>query len=135
ELTRLEERVPAVRRVVRGDRLERAPVQVAREDDVDDVLRVRAPPGRDRVDDRDRTLDRQLLVDADLLAELPVESGDEALPRVHAPARQQPVLPARLLVADEEDAAVPAQDRRDPDPRLRAHPPQGPQPPAPRSPS
>ena len=39
--------------------LERA-VELAREDDVDDMLRPQAPLGGDRLDDRDRPLDGQL---------------------------------------------------------------------------
>ena len=46
------------RRRLRGHRLERAPLEVAGEDDVDDVLRGETPPRGDRVDDRDRAFDR-----------------------------------------------------------------------------
>ena len=104
--------------VVRGDLLERLPGQVAGEDDVHDVLGGEAAHRRDRVDDRHRPLDRHLGADADLLGELAVEGVDEALAGVDAAARQQPVLLAVLLVPAEEDARLPAQDRRDADPRL-----------------
>jgi hypothetical protein len=57
-------------RVLGRDRLERSPAEIAREDDVDDVLRRGEPRRRDRVDDRDRTLERHI-VDPDLLCELP----------------------------------------------------------------
>ena len=119
ELVEREEAVPAHCRVLRGHGLERA-VEVAGEDDVDDVLRAQRALGRDRVDERHRALDRRRL-DAHLLAELAVERVDEALARLHAPAREQPHLPPALLVSAQEHAAVPAEDRRDPDARLAHH--------------
>src|ERR671934_220112 len=74
--------------------------------------------GCDRVDDRHRPLDRNLVGDPQLLGQLPVERVDEALPRVHAPARQEPVLPLPLFVPAEEHASPPAENRGDADPRL-----------------
>ena len=59
ELAQREEPMPAHSRVGRGGRLERPAPQVAREDDVHDVLRREAPLRRDRVDDRDRALERE----------------------------------------------------------------------------
>ena len=61
------------------------------------------------------------VVDPDLLRELAVQRVDEALARVDAAARQQPVLLSRLLVPAEQHPALPAQDRRDADARLGAH--------------
>src|SRR6185436_356850 len=118
QVVEAEQAVSADGRVLGVDRLERASAEVAREDDVDDVLRREALHGRDRVDDRDRALDRHLLVDPKLLPELAVEGVDQALPRVHAPAGQEPVLLAGLLVTAEQHSVVPAQQRRDADPRL-----------------
>src|SRR5262249_49534147 len=52
----------------------------------------------------------------------------------HAAARQQPVLAAALLVAAEEDPAVPEQDCGDANPRLGPHrTPEEPKPLSPRS--
>src|SRR6202166_5237106 len=57
-----------------------------------------------------------MIGDSDLLVQLAVERGDEALACVHASTRQQPVLPAAgLLVPAEQDAILPAQDGRDAD--------------------
>src|SRR2546430_10471638 len=121
EVVETEQPVPADGRVLRVDRLQRASAEVAREDDVDDVLGREALHGRDRVDDRDRALNRHLLADSELLPELSVQRIDQALPRVHAPARQQPVLLAGLLVAAEQHPVVPTQQRRDADPGLSPH--------------
>src|SRR5947208_3375657 len=123
EVVETEQSVPADGRVLRVDRLQRASAEVAREDDVDDVLGREALHGRDRVDDRDRALNRHLLADSELLPELSVQRIDQALARVHAPARQQPVLLAGLLVAAEQHPVVPAQQRRDADPGLSPHDP------------
>ena len=57
--------------------------------------------------------------EARLLGELAVERLDERLAAPHAAAREQPVLAAALLVAAEEDRAVPAEQGGDADPRLR----------------
>src|SRR4051794_27466267 len=103
ELRGVEEAVAADGGVVRRHRLERASGEIAREDDVHDVLRLQSALRRDRVDDRDRALDRQLVPDPDLLVELPVERIDEALAGVDAAAREQPVLAAACLL-------VPAQE-------------------------
>src|SRR6266545_3811190 len=116
-----EQAVPADGCVLRCHAFERAPTEIAREDDVDDVLRREAAYRRDRVDDRDGPLDRQLVVDPDLLRQLAVEGVDEALARVHTATREQPVLLPALLVTTEKDASPPAQDRRDTDPRLSWH--------------
>src|SRR5206468_7956258 len=123
EVIETEQPVPADGRVLRVDRLQRASAEVAREDDVHDMLGREALYWRDRVDNRDRALNRHLLADSELLPELAVEGIDQALPRVHAPARQQPVLLAGLLVAAKQHAVVPAQQRRDADPRLSPHDP------------
>ncbi len=59
---------------------------------------------------------------ADLLLELAPQRLDEAFAAVDAAARQQPVLAAPgLLVPAEQDAALPAEDGRDPDARLERH--------------
>ena len=118
QLVGAEESMTADGHVLRGDRLERALAQVAREDDVDDVLRGEAANRRDRVGDSDRPLDRHLVVDPHLLPQLAVEGVDEAFARVHPAAREEPVLAAALLVPAEQDAPLPAQDRGDPDARL-----------------
>src|SRR5690349_14021123 len=57
---------------------------------------------------------------------------DQALARVDAAAGKQPVLAALLLVAAEQDARLPAQQRGDADPRL-AHCCDEPKPRTPRS--
>src|SRR5262245_44896552 len=121
QLPRVEEPVTAHGRVLRRDRLQGSPLEVAREDDVDDVLRGDAVSRRDRVDDRDRTLDGNLVVQPDLFGQLPVQRADEALTRVHPTAGEQPVRAAVLLVPAEQDPSAPAQDRGHPDPRLGAH--------------
>ncbi len=65
--------------VARRDGLERAPTEIAREDDVHDVLGREAADGRNRVDDRNRSLDRQLVADPELLGKLAMQRVDEAL--------------------------------------------------------
>ena len=50
-----------------------------------------------------------------------MQRAHEALARVHSTAGQQPVGAPVLLVAAEEDAPTPAEDRRHPDPRLGRH--------------
>ena len=136
ELLDPEEPVAAHCLVRRGDVYERA-VELTGEHDVDDVLRPDAALGGDRLDDRDRPLDRQLLVLPDetrLLGQLSVQRLDERLAAPDAPARKEPVLAAALLVATEEDRAVPSQHGGDADPRLRPHQaPDEPRPPSPRS--
>src|SRR6185312_10260453 len=121
EITDLEEPVPAHGCIPRGDRFERSPAEIAREDDVHDMLRREAVPRGDRVDECDGSFHRELIVDADLLGELAVQRVDETLAAVDAAAGQKPVLLARLLVAAEEHAPLPAQDRRDTDARLGLH--------------
>ena len=116
-----EQAVTAYRGVLRRDGLQRSPAEIAREDDVYDVLRHEAALRADRIDNRDRTFHRQLIVDADLLCELAVQRVDEALATVDAAAWQEPVLLAGLLVSAEEHASLPAQDRRDSNARLRGH--------------
>ena len=66
-------------------------------------------------------LERELVVDPELLAELAPERVDEALAGVDPAAGQEPVLLRALLVTAEEDPVLPAEDRRDADPRLRGH--------------
>src|SRR5207342_2348068 len=100
----------------RSDGLERALAEVSREDDVDDVLGRERADRSDRVHDRDRTLDGRVVVDSDLLGQLTVKRVDEALAGVDAPAGEQPVLAAALLVPAEQQAPLPEQDRRDADP-------------------
>ena len=78
-------------------------VELAGEDDVDDVLRPQAPLRRDRLDDRDRPLDGQLVVLPDepcLLRELALERVHERLAAANASAGEQPVLSPALLVAE-----------------------------------
>ena len=60
----------------------------------------------------------RVVVDPELLGQLAVERVDEALAGVDAAAGEQPVLAAALLVPAEQQAPLPAQDRRDADPRL-----------------
>src|SRR4051794_2281226 len=62
EVAFVEEPVAAHCRVLRGDRFERASRQVAREDDVYDVLRGERALRSNRVDDRDRPFDGQLVL-------------------------------------------------------------------------
>ena len=84
-------------------------------------LRYESDGRRDRVDDRDGSLERDLLAareEPGLLEELPMQRRDEALPDANASPGQEPHLARRLLVAQKENAPLPAQDRRDPDPRL-----------------
>src|SRR3954452_19127907 len=134
EVALVEQAVAAHGRVLRGDRFERATGEVAREDDVHDVLRRERALRRDRVHDRDRTFDGQLVLDSDLLAKLAVQRVDEALARVDTAAGEQPVLAAiGLAVAAKEDPVLPAQERRDADPRLHAHTFELPKPRTPRS--
>src|SRR5207245_4296464 len=107
---------------------------IARGDDLHQVLRREALLRGDRIDDRNWAFDRQLIVDPDLLCELPVQRVDEAFAAVDAAAGKQPVLPPRLLVTAEEHAPLPLQDRRDPDARLRSlHVADDPKPRTPRS--
>src|SRR5262249_17894440 len=87
--------------------------EVGREDDVDDVPVVGRPVRRDRLGDRDRALEEQLVGQAELLAELARERFGERLATLDAPAGEQPVLLARLLLTAQQDASVPAQERRD----------------------
>src|SRR4051812_10214816 len=134
EVALVEEPVPAHRSVLRGDRFERASRQIAREDDVHDVLRGECALRSNRVDDRDRPFDGQLVLDPDLFAKLAVQGIDEALAGVDAAAREEPVLaPVRLLMAAEENPVLPAQERRDADPRLHAYTFELPKPRTPRS--
>src|SRR5438874_8846920 len=121
------------RRVGGGHRLERAAAEVAGEDDVNHVLGRERTHGCDRIDDRDRPLDRQLVRDPELLDQLTVQRSDEALARVHAASRKQPVVAIALLVPAEEDAPAPAQDRGDANPRLGHQLPDDPWPRTPRS--
>ena len=77
-------------------------------------------------------------VDPDLLGDLAVERVHQRLARVDAAAREQPDVPPALVVAAEQDAVAPAQERRDADPGLApsrrlASTPDEPRPPAPRS--
>src|SRR6476646_4426652 len=134
EVALVEEPVAAHGRVLGGDSFERASREIAREDDVHDVLRRERALRRDRVDDRDRPFDRELVLDPDLLAKLAVERIDKALARVDAAAGQQPVLAAvGLLVAAQEDPVRPAQERRDADPWFHAYTFELPKPRTPRS--
>src|SRR5437588_7664410 len=121
EVVEAEQPVTADGGVLGVDCLQRATAEVTGEDDVHDVLGREALNGRDRVDDRHRTLDCHLLADPELLPELAVQGIDQALPRVHSSTRQQPVLLPGFLVAAQQHTFVPAQQRRDPDPRLSAH--------------
>src|SRR5207248_5049050 len=73
------------------------------------------------------------VVDPDLLRELPAQGIDERLARIHPPAGEQPVVLVLLLVAAEQNAIPPVQERRDPDPRLAQFLPDDPKPPSPRS--
>src|SRR5206468_1298962 len=116
-----EEPVTTHSGVLRGDGLERASSEVAREDDVHDVLLREAARRRDRVDEGDGSLHWQLVVDPDLLRQLAVQRVDEALSGVDAAAGQEPVLLACLLVPAQEHASLPAQDRRDADAWLESH--------------
>src|SRR5438034_1597593 len=125
--------MPADGRVLRRHRFQRATGQVAREDYVHDVRGRERAHGRNRIDDRDGPFDRRLVVDSDLLVELAVEGVDQALARVHAAARQQPVVAPALLVPAKEHAPPPPQDRRDTNPRLGHQALEEPKPRTPRS--
>src|SRR6266446_6429778 len=122
ELRAFEQPVAAHRGVLRRRRLERAPREIAREDDVHDVLRREGALRRDRVDDRDRPFDRDLVIDPNLFAELTVQCIREALAGVHAAAGQEPVVAAAgFLVLAEQDAVLPAQHGGHTDARLERH--------------
>src|SRR5262249_23244721 len=125
--------VPAHRRVLRGDLLERPARQIAGEDDVHDVLARERPSRGDRVDKRYRPLERDVSVDADLLVELAPEGLYEALASVHAAAGGQPVALVALLVPAEQQPVAPPQHGRNPDARLAGHVPEEPKPAVPRS--
>ncbi len=113
-----EEACALHRRVLRLDVAERPVREIGGEDDVHDML-AREHRGRcDRVDDRDRPFELHVGFDPELLAQLPAQRLDQRLPHVDTAARQQPVLLARLLLAAEQHAPLPEQDRRDTDPRL-----------------
>src|SRR5688572_17151166 len=120
ELAHEERAVTVYGVILRDDVLER-PADVRREDHVDDVLAVRVGGRRDGIDDRDRPLERNLLPAGEepgLLEELASQRRDEALPHAHSSAGKQPHLTGRLLVAQQMNAPLSAQDRRNPDPRL-----------------
>src|SRR5581483_587305 len=70
--------------------------------------------------------------DSELLPELAPERLDQRFAAVDAAARQQPVLLPRLLLAAQEDPALPSEDGADADPRLHQRP-DDPKPPLPRS--
>ena len=72
QLADREEPVAANGCVLRSHLLQRAAFQVAREDDVHDVLLREAALRSDRVHDCDGALDRDPVRDADLLGELTV---------------------------------------------------------------
>src|SRR5262245_60755605 len=97
--------------------LQRSSPQVAGEDDVDDVLGGSAVR-RDRFDDGDRALERQVLFDPALLGELAFQRLKQSLPAIDAASGKHPVLLARLLLADKEDAALAPEDGRNPDSRF-----------------
>jgi hypothetical protein len=106
ELVHREQPVPADRGVGGADGLEGA-VEIAREDEVYDVLRDERALRRDRVHDRDRALERRRL-DPDLLPQLAIERIDDRLARVDAAAGQEPDVLALLLVPAEEHPVPPA---------------------------
>ena len=71
---------------------------------------------------------------ARLLRELALQRLDQRLPAANASTGQEPVLTPSLLVPDEQDRPVPAQERGNPDARLGTHrQPDEPSPPTPRS--
>ena len=92
---------------------------------MDDVLPGERARRRDRVHERDGPLEGDLLVDPDLLLQLPAQRLHEALAGVHAAAREQPVALVALLVAAQEYAVTPAQHGRDADAWLAGHAPRG----------
>ena len=117
-------RWPRTASSLRDDALERA-VELAGEDDVDDVLRPEAPL-RARSTRRSRSAPRPAArrhrpTRPVSSASSRCERVDERLAARTPPPGQEPVLAAALLVAAEEDRAAPAQERRDPDPRLGPH--------------
>src|SRR6185436_4747144 len=88
ELVAFEKPVPPHRLVPRDDVGERT-VDLAGEDDVDDMLRPEAPLRRDRLHDRDGPLDRNLVAvvnQSRLLRELTRQRVRQAFPAVHAAA-------------------------------------------------
>src|SRR5712691_3356037 len=119
--------------VLRADRVQRPPREVAGEDDVVVMPAGRRAVRRNRVDDRNRALDGDVLVDSDLLGELALERVDQALARVHAAAGKQPVLLARLLVPAEQDRPAPVEHGRHADARFGRHARDDPKPRSPRS--
>src|SRR3990170_2774622 len=120
ELMDMERAMAAHRLVLGRDLLERARY-VCSEDHVDHVLALRLPVRRDRIDERNGTLQRYLDTrrkEPRLLPELAAKRPDEALPGSHTPTGQQPHLVLSFLVAEQQDPAAPAEDRRNADPRL-----------------
>jgi hypothetical protein len=79
---------------------------------VHDVALDEAVRRGDGVDDRDRTFEREFFLDPDLLQELSPNRIHEALARVDAAARKQPVFVSRLLVPAEEQPVSPPKDGR-----------------------
>ena len=116
QLVDREQPMASHRAVLRRHGFEGPPRQVPGEDDVDDVFRREGSNRRDRVHDRNRPLHRNVVVDADFLRQLTVQCVHEALARVDAPAGQEPVLAARLLMPAEQHPAAPAQNCRDANP-------------------
>ena len=133
ELRDREEPMAAHGSVLRRRPLERPAGEVAGEDDVHDVLAGERARRRDRVDERDGPLEGDLLVDPDLLLQLPAQRLHEALAGVDAAAREQPVALVALLVPAQEYAVTPSQDGRDADAWLAGHAPLEPKPATPRS--
>src|SRR5579864_1264740 len=122
ELRTVEQTMAADRGVARRRRFEGPAGEIAGEDDVDNMLGNERALRGDRVHDRDRPLDRDLVLDAYLLAQLPVQRVGEALARVDAAAGQEPVVAATgLLVLAEQDPLLPPQHCRYPDARLERH--------------
>ena len=121
ELVDAEQAVAAHRLVLRGHAFERARRGRPAKIDVDDVLAARRP-GRDRLDERDGALEREIVA----VATRPTSSASSRCsasssvspPLTPPPGSSQYSRP-RLLVAAEQNAALPAQDRGDPDARLR----------------
>jgi hypothetical protein len=110
--------------VLRHDTLEGAR-DIRGEDDMDDVLAVRVAGRRDGLDDGDGTLEwdfDSLGEEPRLLPELALKRMNQTLSDTHSSTRQQPNVTVALLVAQEQYAPLPAQNRGDANTRFQFRP-------------
>ena len=98
--------------------LERAAAEVAREDDVHDVLRREARAGRDRVDDRDRALDGSSSSMPTSSRSSRCSASTRLSPELTPPPGSSQYSLPGFSCRQSRIRSSPAQDRRDADPRL-----------------